>query len=115
MHVDTNFVVANGRERTLDYPEVFQSESFDLCDEICHFLRRPHRRLHLVAANRWTLRPHSDAMNPTSVDATFHERKLASDVASLLRMRNDSARPTLVFSQEAKSVANQRPSASLRS
>src|SRR5271170_442107 len=116
MHVDTNFVVAKGRERTLDYPEVFQSESFDLCDEICLFLRRTHWRLHLVAAaNRWTLRPHSDAKNLPSVDATFHAGKLASAVASLFRLRNGSARPTLVFSQEAKSVANQRPSASLRS
>src|SRR5271154_3655665 len=91
MHADTYFVVAKGRERTLDYPEVLQSESFDLCDEICLFLRRPHRRLHLVAANRWTLRPHSRAMNPTSVDATFHEGKLASAVASLFRLRNGSS------------------------
>src|SRR5580692_11535997 len=78
MHADTNFVVAKGHERTLDHPEVFQSESFDLCDEICLFLRRTHRRLHLAAANGWTLRPHSGAKNPPSVDATFHEGKLAS-------------------------------------
>jgi hypothetical protein len=72
MHLDANFVTAKGHERTLDYPEVFQSESFDLCDEICRFLRRPHRRLHLAAATRWTLRPHSGAKNLPSVDATFH-------------------------------------------
>src|SRR5580692_5829425 len=78
MHVDSNFVVAKGRERTLDHPEVFQSESFDLCEEICLFLRRNHRSLHLAAANRWTLRPHSGAKNLPSVDATFHEAKLAA-------------------------------------
>jgi hypothetical protein len=76
-------VVAKGRKRTLHYPEVFQSESFDLRDEICLFLWRTHWRLHLVAASRWTLRPHSDAKNLPSVDATFHEGKLASAVAPL--------------------------------
>src|SRR6266850_6631432 len=78
MHVDANFVVAKGHERTLDYPEVFQSESFDLRDEICLLLRRTHRGLHAVAATRLTLRRDSSAKNPPSVDAPFHEGKLAA-------------------------------------
>src|SRR5712675_2232480 len=78
MHVDTNFVVSKGHERTLDEPEVLQTESFDLCDEICLLLRRTHWGLHAAATIRMTLPPHSGAKNPPGVDATFHEGKLAA-------------------------------------
>src|SRR6202035_2895752 len=78
MHLDTNFVVAKRHERTLDYPEVFQSASFDLCDEICLLIRRTHRGLHAAAATGVTLRRGARAKNPPGVDATFHGGKLAA-------------------------------------
>src|SRR5882757_330015 len=98
MHVDANFVVSKGHERTLDDPEVLQTESLDLCDEICLLLRRIHRGLHAAAANRLTLRRGSRAKNPPSVDATFHDGKLAAAaVASLFVLRNGAFRGRRLF------------------
>src|ERR1700730_11460175 len=78
MHLDTNFVVAKRHERTLDYPEVFQSESFDLCDEICLLIRRTHRGLHAAAATGLTLRRGSSAKNPPGGYAKFHGGEFAA-------------------------------------
>src|SRR6266853_4186732 len=92
MHVDANFVVSKRHERTLDDPEVLQTESFDLCDEIGLLLKRTHLGLHAAAADRLTLRRGSRAKNPPSVDATFHEGKLAAAaVASLFVNRESTA------------------------
>src|SRR6202035_5668048 len=78
MHLDTNFVVAKRHERTLDYPEVFQSESFDLCDEICLLIRRTHRGLHAAAATGLTLRRGSSAQNPTGAAGPLCAGKLGA-------------------------------------
>src|SRR5256885_7418569 len=78
MHVDTNFVVSKGRERTLDDPEVLQTESFDLGDEICLLLRRTHRGLHAAAENRLTLRRGSRGKKPPSGDATVYEGEMGA-------------------------------------
>ena len=40
VHANANFVMSEGQERPLNYPQVFQSESIYLCDEIRLLLRR---------------------------------------------------------------------------
>src|SRR5882757_419078 len=97
MHMDTNFVVSKGRERTLDDPEVLQTESFDLGDQICLLLRRTHRGLHAAAANGLTLRRGSRAKNPPSVDAPFREGKLAAAPLRRFLLRNGAFRGRRLF------------------
>src|SRR5712671_657390 len=101
MHVDANFVVSKGHERTLDDPEVLKTEGFDLGDEICLLLRRTHRGLHAAAANRPTLRRGSRAKNPPSVDATFREGKLAAAPLRRFLLRNGAFRGRRLFEQQA--------------
>src|ERR1700693_4466732 len=50
VHANANFLLSEGHERPLDDPQVLQSESIDLCDEIRLLLRRTHLPLHAAAA-----------------------------------------------------------------
>jgi hypothetical protein len=69
-------VMAEGQERPLEDPQMFQSERIDLRDEIRSLFRHNHPPLHAAAANgQTTLRRGSSTKNLPGVDATFREWK----------------------------------------